>query len=200
MSFHDVLLPQLYSYSTKPGIGYRTMIYRPDNQIVSVKQEQEFSEGAWELNFNVRDRTKIQELYSFYLCRFGSLYSFKFKDLENFSTNENVLPPILTAPGALAPTLVIDGELYLARQYGTEVKRVYAIDPANFVFTVNGSLFTPTIEAGTGRLISPTYSPGSLYKWSGIFYERVRFDSELDLTHDQNDFGDLAVRVVEDPA
>lgn len=173
MGFINVVLDDQVAYGFEGGPEYSTGETDLENGLQIRDAAWRFPRHRYNASFkNVQEDARDYLIAAFHACR-GKLHSFKFKDWNDYTAEEE-------------PLLVVAGQtpvqLYKVYQFGPaySVRVIQAINAETFVLTDNtGAAVSGSLDANTG-IFTPTaaWDMTKTYKWSGEFYVWVHFTDD----------------------
>jgi uncharacterized protein (TIGR02217 family) len=186
MAFHDVTLPEGFSYGSVAGAGFATIIRATATGHEWRVARQ--SQGQHRLSLRAINWTKAEAkaIKAFGLARRGSLHSFKVKDFSDFTSN---------ADGETAPTNLdqeigtgdgVEDTFQLVKVYaegldGEYVRTITLPDADTIVVSIDGADNESWTLSGDGRITfaSPPAN-GAVVKAGFEFFIPVRFVADFD--------------------
>lgn len=107
--FHNVRLPEDFENGAEGGLGFRTSIVQMKSGREQRNIEWQDARGEWTIGYGVQYEEDINELFEFFMARFGRAHSFRFKDLADYSA---LAQPLGTGDG-------VETEFQLIRRYSS---------------------------------------------------------------------------------
>jgi uncharacterized protein (TIGR02217 family) len=186
MAFHDILLPESFSYGSAGGPGFGTIIdpTASGHEWRIARQSQAVHRLSLIAQLQTPEQAKA--LKSFALARRGALHSFKVRDVSDYTSAEN---------GEDAPT---DEDQFIGTGDGTEVafqlvKRYEVDGPNEYARTITLPVVDSVVVAldgvaeagytvnGQGEVVFDTAPANGVEITAGFeFYVPVRFSQEFD--------------------
>lgn len=146
---------------------------------------------SYDISYAVKTHRQLKTLVSFFVACRGRAESFRFKDWNDFTVTDQVLP-----------TDGVSQTIQLIKTYGTtQFTQRRITKPVTATFKLNGVDYTDfTIDNETGIITHTGTVPlnTDILTWSGEFDVHCRFDTdELTYTLDNFNTGGLDVPIIE---
>ena len=213
MTFHDILLNPCFSYGATGGPGFLTNVVTTQAGFEQRNINWSQSRGAWDVSYENRTDSELDELKNFFEARYGKAYSFRYIDWLDYN---------LSAQSIGSFTGVVDETLQIFKTYtsGGEsidhdiTKPVDVNDPnhtlnlnspgdpqyTTMTVTIGGSPATEgvdyTVDYSTGLITNTLGATGAVVVACSFHYH-ARFDTDrMDVTldaYDNNTWGSIAI-------
>jgi len=90
-AFHEVLLPVNYDYGSSGGPKFKTGIFTADSGFESLVSSWSEERGEWNISHGIKSLDQMAELTSFFMCRRGKAYGFRFRDWNDYKIKQQVI-------------------------------------------------------------------------------------------------------------
>lgn len=169
MSFVDIQFPSDISYGSDGGPQYSTTIQTIKSGYESRNQDWVMARYYYDVAYGVRTHAQLEGLTAFFHAMRGQFHTFRYKDWADYEHNTvDATAVIVEKP---------DGDLQLAKQYGTTNKFTrYITKPINGTIEVNGSASGFTLDYASGIVQGASVVAGST--WTGEFDVHCRFNQD----------------------
>lgn len=191
--FHDILLSPKFSYGIVGGSSFNTTIQRSTAGIEQRNINWEQSAGEWEIGFNLRENSEIEELIKFFMAQNGRGYSFRFLDWNDFQVVDELVGTATGGTGEtfqITKTYVDEGSYSYTRDILLPVNvsdtdhtlglsfPVYTTMAVKFGGVLKAETTDYTVDYSTGIITTVTAQTG-LVTVSCSFHNKARFDSDI---------------------
>ena len=195
MGFHNVNFPDDINYGSRGGPGFSTSVVEMDSGQEERVAHWDGARHRYNAAYGIKSIDDLAELITFYICRKGPAYGFRFKDYMDFSTaaNHRDAPSDVDFVIGTGDASEVDFQLLKTYSNGGVVRTRSLTKPVsgtvqvtledlfgNFVAMLEGVNYNVNYLTGVITFTSP---PASGHKvWAGCEFDvPVRFGQELDL-------------------
>lgn len=185
--FHETQFPVTLSMGAKGGPGFNTTVTEIASGFEGRNPNWTAQRYAFDVSHLIKSDADIQQLLTFFYCRRGRAYGFRFKDWHDYTA---VNEPIVSTPAGLMLAKFYDDPVSPFTRLITKPVRGGIADASGYI--------PPTISGG-GSIDYTTGIVSSGGTWSGEFDVPVRFDAD-DAQVILNAFNDAAwegIRLIE---
>lgn len=174
MAFHNVLLPDVYSYRSRQELVSTIAEFQSDNRdrFVFPTHRALF---RYQLTYENRPLVNIKALRHFWYSRRGGMHTFRFFDPVDFTTAPD---GISAHTGGDQPLVFLNSKWYLAKNYGTYARIIKLPVSGTVIIKDGASVVTGscTINYFTGEVTG--YTPTGAFTAGFQFHNPVRFTKE----------------------
>lgn len=174
---HDIVLVGNYSYGFRSSPGQAAYMQKKDSGGFARISRWQQALRKYYLTWDNADIETAYALLTFFHCRKGRTYSFKFIDWLDFTSAEDGVAD--ASPTGDDQDIVLDneGRYRFAKKYDDQVRLIYC--PSTWKITDDGVDVTSSCSVNTNNGVITGYTPSGAFKASFGFYTPVRFESFL---------------------
>lgn len=174
--FHEIQFPTDISQACEGGPQFSTRVVTGASGVEQRIQQWSRSRSKWTFGYEDRSSTAVMIITSFFRCRAGRAYGFRWKDWSDYQATDQVL--VNPNPGTT---------MQLQKTYtdagGSEVRKIKKPVAGTVTLKKNGVAFASggnwTINTTTGVItLLAVPSGGDAFTWSGEFDIPVRFNED----------------------